>query len=427
VLLTIAGAHGRWDQPWPLTILSGGAQKMDFRRSGPLDERRRRVLMDEIASPTEADTSEQATGGSAKGPVRAYSPAVLIERQPKVTDLLPVRPLWVVCLILLGLTGIAAIEAIHIHAVTLSLGSLPLKEGATQLAALDVRQRGSLAAWYSSGLLMASAVLALVTFGVRSHRVDDYRGRYRIWLWTAPVLAWLSLDAATGMHDALGLAITLLAGQQVLSAPLAAACTMTWIALYGLVLGTLGVRLAIEVWPSIPSFAALCFAGLLYLFSGLFELEMLTAATSPLARAVVESTIAMLAHLSLLAAVGLFARHVLLDAGGRLKVHIDSDKKKPKAKNKAKLKVVKDDREQETAKKAAVPTAAAKPGQPAPAGSGGPLSARPGAAISKNSLNSPDDDEDEDDDDAYGDDRLSKSERRRLKKMARRDGQRRAA
>ena len=117
---------------------------------------------------------------------------------------------------------------------------------------------------------------------------------------------------------------------------------MTWIALYGLVLGTLGVRLAIEIWPSLPSFAALCIGGLLYLFSGLFKLEMLSPASSPLIASVVESTIGMLAHLSLLAAVGLFARHVLLDASGRLKVHIDPDKKKPKAKSKARLKVVKE-------------------------------------------------------------------------------------
>jgi hypothetical protein len=198
-----------------------------------------------------------------------------------------------------------------------------------------------------------------------------------------------------------------------------------WIALYGLVLGTLAVRLAIEIWPSIPSFAALSMAGLLYLFSGLFELEMLNAATSPLVASVAESTTVMLAHLSLLASVGLFARHVLLDAGGRLKVHIDPDKKKPKAKSKARLKVVKDDREHEAAKKTPAAAPAAKPGLAAPAANGGPLSARPGAGISKNSLSSPDDDN-EDDDDAYGDEQLSKSERRRLKKMARRD-QRRAA
>src|SRR5438445_9793548 len=119
---------------------------MDFRRSGQLDERRRRVLMDEIASPADPDNADAASG-AAKGPVRAYHAAVLSDRQPKVTDLLPVRPLWFVVALLLGLTGIATIEAIHFHAVT-----LPLTEGASHLAALDAGQRDSLAAWYSSAM-----------------------------------------------------------------------------------------------------------------------------------------------------------------------------------------------------------------------------------------------------------------------------------
>src|SRR5881396_2390762 len=123
---------------------------MDFRRSGPLDERRRRVLMDEIASPADADNPEATT--TAKGPVRAYHEAVLSQRQPKVTDLLPVRPLWVIAFLLLGLAGIAAIEAIHVHVATLKL---PV--GAAHLAALDARQRGSLDDWYASAMLAAAA------------------------------------------------------------------------------------------------------------------------------------------------------------------------------------------------------------------------------------------------------------------------------
>src|SRR5262245_17034340 len=214
---------------------------MDFRRSGQLDERRRRVLMDEIASPADPDNPDAsaATSGSAKGPVRAYHEAVLTQRQPKVTDLLPVRPLWVIVALLLGISGIVAIEAIHVHVVT-----LPLAEGATHLAALDASQRGSLAGWYSSALLAAAAALAIVVFGIRAHRVDDYRGRYRIWLWTAAALVWLSLDAATSIHDAIGLSLTLLAGKQVFTGSLAAGCTLTWICVYGLILGTLGLRLA---------------------------------------------------------------------------------------------------------------------------------------------------------------------------------------
>src|SRR3954463_15388276 len=124
---------------------------MDFRRSGPLDERRRRVLMDEIASPGDADNPD-AVSTTAKGPVRAYHEAVLSQRQPKVTDLLPVRPLWVIAFLLLGLAGIAAIEAIHVHVATLKL-----EGAAAHLVALDSRHRGSLDDWYASALLAAAA------------------------------------------------------------------------------------------------------------------------------------------------------------------------------------------------------------------------------------------------------------------------------
>src|SRR5262245_46827096 len=401
---------------------------MDFRRSGQLDERRRRVLMDEIASPTEDDSQDDsldASAGSSKGPVRAYAPSVLSERQPRITDLVPTRPLLVCCWILLALTGVAAIEALHIH-----FAASPWKEGAEQLLALDVRQRGCLAAWYSSLLLAGATSAALIVFSIRAHRVDDYSGQYRVWLWSAAALGWLSLDAATGVHDAVGLALDLAAGKQLLHGTLAASCTATWLALYGLVLGTLLIRLAIEVWPSLPSFGALLISALLYLLSGLFRLHMLAVA-NPLVAVVLDSTITLVAHFLLATAVGLFARHVYLDADGRLKVHIDPDKKRSKSKRKGKLKVVKAERPSQPEAQPAKPnvSAAAKPAEPirfgAPANPANP-SAKAGAVISKASISSLEYDDDiDEDDDEYGGERLSKSERRRLKKLARQ--QRRAA
>src|SRR5438552_617932 len=124
---------------------------MDFRRSGQLDERRRRVLMDEIASPSDADNpnAASAVGGSAKGPVRAYHEAVL------------------------------------------------------------------------------------------------------------------------------SLAFTLATGKQVVSTSLAAGSTLTWIAVYGLVLGALGLRLIFEIWSSRLSLTALVLAGFLYFNAALLQLETL--------------------------------------------------------------------------------------------------------------------------------------------------------
>ncbi|MEX2173514.1 MAG: hypothetical protein WD872_04075 [Pirellulaceae bacterium] len=405
---------------------------MDFRRSGQLDERRRRVLRDELAQPADSENADAppATGsGSAKGPVRAYSAAVLDERQVRATDLLPVRAYWAVVALLLALTAVAAIECVHLYVRKATVA------GAAHLAALDAQSRGSVAAWFASLLLACGAVAALVAFGIRRHRVDDYRGRYRVWLWAAAALAWGSLDAATGIHDALGLLLAHLAGQAENASALAAACTISWVALYTLVLGTLAIRLAIEVWCSLPSFAALAVAGLLYLIGGLETLGMLPE-SGPLVQSLIQSTLLLLAHVALVAAVGLYARHVYLDATGRLKVHIDSDKKKQaKAKPRARLKLVKDESKETTGKPAtdraaARPTAEKAAGSPLKFGLAAPAGGQPkaGAAIAKSAASSADYDEDDEDAENADDGQpLSRTERRRLKKLNRRDGQRRAA
>jgi hypothetical protein len=394
---------------------------MDFRRSGPLDERRRRVLMDEIASPADADNPDAAST-AAKGPVRAYHEAVLNQRQPKVTDLLPVRPLWVFAFLLFGLAGIAAIEAIHVH-----VAALQLPEGADHLAALDSRQRGSLGDWYASALLAAAATLSLVVFGIRSHRVDDYRGHYRIWFWAAAALTWLSLDAATGIHDALGLAVTLITGKQVVSTSLASSCTLTWIAVYTLVFGALGLRLAFEVWSSRLGTLALSTASALYITAALLQLQIITIPPT-LAPGLAESTVILLAHFFLLSAIAFNARHVLLDAGGRLKVHIDPDRRH-KSKRAAKPRPAASDTKRSVAEdQKSRPAVAGTVGEASRFGSSATYSAsKPAVSITKATVTSPadtDDEDDDSDDSQYAG--LSRSERRRLKKLARRE-QRRAA
>lgn len=396
---------------------------MDFRRSGQLDERRRRVLMDEIAAPADSDASTSVSSG-AKGPVRAYSSEVLDERQPRITELIPVRPLWVAVTLLLGLTGIATIEAIHVHAVT-----LPLAEAQTQLAALNAQQRGSLAAFYSAGMLSLAAVLSAVIYGIRVHRVDDYQGGYRVWLWATAALAWLAFDAATAVHDSLGTGLVLATGKSVFSGPLATTSTIAWISLYALVFGGLAVRMAWEIWPSLLGLGALATAAAFYLTGALLQLDVV-AAPGWLIPHVLESTMMMLAHLAVAATLVCTARQVYLDATGRLKVQIDKDRK-PKAKPRAKLKVVKAD----DAKSKSAETASAK--QPAATTTADASRSRTGAApaptqakssvgITKASLQSPADSDDEDDYES-DEENLSKSERRRLKKLARRDQQRRAA
>jgi hypothetical protein len=407
---------------------------MDFRRSGQLDERRRRVLRDELAQPADNETAESVSSGSgsAKGPVRAYSPAVLTERQPRVADLLPVRPFLAVSFVLLLLTAVAGIECLHIYVRTSPI------DGHGYLSALDLSARGNLGSWFAAMLFAGGVGLAVTTLGIRAHRVDDYRGRYRIWLWIAAALVWASIDAATGLHEALGLLIATATHGSLPRENLAAACTISWVVPYSLVFGALAIRLAIEVWSSLASFAALAMAGLLYVLAMLATLEMLPQA-GPLVDSVVGSSLVLLAHVATVSAIALYARHVYLDADGRLKVHIDPDKKKPAKKSRAKLKVVKAERDESDERPAAKSSAAAQKsssdksssdkstGKPTLTfGGASGNSTKASATISKSAAASADDDEvDEDSDD--GDSNLSRSDRRRLKKLARREGVRRAA
>jgi hypothetical protein len=228
-----------------------------------------------------------------------------------------------------------------------------------------------------------------------------------------------------------------LAGQ-AMPESVVAATTISWLAVYGLVFGTLAIRLAIEVYPSLPAFAALSLSALFYLTAGLITLDMLPQ-PGPLVASVMDSLVVLVAHVSLVAALALYTRHVVLDAGGRLKVHIDPDKRKgTKPKPKAKLKVVKeekpekqaDDKPAEKRVAAAASKPAAATSEKPKAGDGpkfgaGPLASKVSASVSKPATTNYDDDDDEEDDEDGQ--RLSRAERRKLKKMSRRDDQRRAA
>jgi hypothetical protein len=394
---------------------------MDFRRS-QLDDRRRRVLMEEVASPPDSEQAAPIPAGK-RATVRAYAEQVLTDRQPRISDLIPLRPLVITVLVLTMLTCVAAIETIHICCetsphLTRALRSLAIDRA--QLAPINLATRANLASWYSSLLLAAGAALSLMIFAIRCHRVDDYRGRYRLWLWACAGLLWASLDAATGIHALVGGSLAWLSGSRELA-------VLGWLAVYLLVFGVLSVRMAIETWHSIESFAALSIAAVLYLVAGMTALGWVTYPGYLLAT-VLETSLVMIAHVTLLAGLMLYARHVHLDAQGKLPLRLRRQGPKPKRKSRTKLGVVgSHDKEDGEERKAAAKTsgsgaAASKLPSTAPAAT----SARPGPLAAKVAASVSQDGDDDDATDASDDDeQLSKSERRRLKKLMRQ--QRRAA
>ena len=83
--------------------------------------------------------------------------------------------------------------------LTAALGrGTPARPG---VAAFDLGGKGSLAAWFSSLMLLAASLVAVLVYTVRRHRMDDYRGRYRVWLWAALCWFLMATDAAASLHE----------------------------------------------------------------------------------------------------------------------------------------------------------------------------------------------------------------------------------
>ena len=173
---------------------------MEFRRGGHRDVRRRRALIDEpdtaLATASRESSRPSGADASPSEPARRYSDAALSPRQPRVIDLIPIRRWTNLVLAALLLSGAAGIEALY--------GHLALENTAfdvSQLPAIDLSERGSVATWFSSAMLAACALFGLLTYQLRRHRVDDYRGRYRMWCWVIPMFLLASVDQVAGVQE----------------------------------------------------------------------------------------------------------------------------------------------------------------------------------------------------------------------------------
>jgi len=284
---------------------------MQFRQNGQRDERRRRVLRDEsLTSLTDTDgtsSSGETPEAEPKVASRGYSAAVAVESQPPISCLIASRPWTLSVLVLAGLAVIAGLEAAYAN---IFHGS-GLDSQLT--AALDVTARGSLAAWFSSLLLSMAAVNAVLVYWLRSHKLDDYRGRYRVWLWTAMGLVFAAVDASTGLHAVVG---HLIAGgfesAWLQNATINGTVVMT------LVFGSLGVRLAFEIWASrlARTWAFVAAAG--YVVAMLVRVEALLIDSAVLA-AMAESATVLVANLAVALMVASYCRYVHLESQGALK------------------------------------------------------------------------------------------------------------
>ncbi len=280
---------------------------MKFRRSGQSDERRRRVFRDEMLAGSDEDSNERQASQPARDEAdgRVYSDAALAQRQASLTSLLPQRALTLVALFLGGGLAIAGIELFYTHIFI----HLPEPFHAS-LTAFDLTARGNIADWLASLILATGALTSSLVYVIRRHRLDDYRGRYRMWQWATACFMAASFDAATGVHAILRPTMIQLTGNSLVGDG------SVWSTLLvGMALAACCIRLAIEVRGSRLTTTFLCLAAGSYVGFVATTYHPFLDAT-PLARVVASSATLLAGHFLLVYSVALYGRHVYQEAQG---------------------------------------------------------------------------------------------------------------
>ena len=238
---------------------------------------------------------------------RNYGDAEFLDEQPRLSDLVPRRLLAFVVLLGIGVGAIAGLVALDASAAR-----LPHPNGGGDLAALDLGVRGSLATWLSSMLLGAAALTAVVVYGVRRFKADDYRGHYRVWLWAAACWLLMSIDTTADLHHLFAALMVSATGARLWGDG-----SIWWVVAYVFLLGGIGTRLLVDMRSCWLSAATLllglaCYAGAVAGQFGWLEVP-------PDFDPIVAIRVAVLAgNLLVFLAMGLHARHVILDAKGLL-------------------------------------------------------------------------------------------------------------
>lgn len=294
---------------------------MDYHRNQLREQRRRRALVDSSSNIDLSSLQEQKpqNGAPARGEAagRSYTVDALEERQARVTDLIPKRYVTLGAWFVLAACLIAGVQWLSVRVA----GWSTLLD-AEALASLHPTQTGSLAGWLSSMLLAWGALGSVLIYTLRRHKTDDFRGRYRIWLSLAILLTLASLDAATALHNTFAAILAQLTGTTLLAGGIG-----WWMLFYMVGGGYLAVKILLDVRPSRASFTSLSFALLLYAASITLLFQWVTLPSPPMTL-LARSSMTMAAHLFVLFGMGLYARHVFLDAQGEIEPRQSRRKKR---------------------------------------------------------------------------------------------------
>jgi hypothetical protein len=296
-------------------------------------DRRRRLLAEQAGGGGRTITSPVTSKGDLPSghPQGNYGDGAFLDDHPRVIDFVPRKLYGYILLLLAGLglvVGLLAAAPGYDDWFPAALRARPLR-------AFALGQPGSLSCWFSTLMLLASAVMALVVYSVRKFKADDYHGHYRVWLWAAFCWILMASDEAASLHDVIAEGLSAATGTR-----LTGDGSVWWLVPAAFVLGAIASRLLVDVW-----YCRLATCALVAAILGDVALATMRFHWLPTwgdARDVLlYHGVWMVANLLLLMATALFARHVLLDAEGRL------PKREPKAAVQAEQPEASDDADEE--------------------------------------------------------------------------------
>lgn len=167
-------------------------------------ERRRRVLYQAHVAPhapsTPADRRAAEQLRAARQPAGAFGSRVNRHLRGRWFSLVPVSPL-AISLFTAAVIGMTLLLT-GLHHMAITSPSLAYREPLARPLRLD---RGdSFGAFWLSLVLILSAGVAYLIYGLRLHRRDDYRGHYQLWRWTTLVLFFASIHQSVGLVSWMG-------------------------------------------------------------------------------------------------------------------------------------------------------------------------------------------------------------------------------
>lgn len=278
------------------------------------NDRRRRVLKEEVRSASGSRTTVRA---ALPDDAPRYSDAAGVENHPQVTDFVPRRYSTIALLGLFGVAATGMTAALHYFALPIAAS-----RGMNSSAAFDLTARGNLTEWLAAVVLFMTSGFCVLTYSIRRHRIDDYRGRYRVWLAAALASLVLSANSVTGLHEVLSDVLTRATGWSALRAG-----AVWWMALAGLPLAWVFIRVLLDIRECRIAAALLAGAAACYGISAASFLGYGSAVEAQV-QPMVTASVLLLAHWLLFTAIVANARFVVLDAQGLVTVRRASKAKR---------------------------------------------------------------------------------------------------